>query len=88
MKKFIYQDPRRPRFHSRPIDEGDSKARQILEGGGWRVVETIDDGAPAPAVAEAGEAVSVETAAAAGPAQPKKGKGKQAPAAGPAEPKV
>jgi hypothetical protein len=58
MKKFIYQDPRRPRFKSRPIDESDAKARQILEGSGWRVVETIDDGVEAPAV-------SVETEVAA-----------------------
>lgn len=78
MKKFIYQDPRRPRFHSRPINESDVKARQILEGGGWRVVETIDDGAEAPPIAEA---VSVETAPAVGPAEPKKGKGKRAAAA-------
>jgi hypothetical protein len=72
MKKFIYQDPRRPRVHSRPIDEDDTKARQILEGGGWRIVETIDD-AVSPETVEAPEAPATPEASA--PAEPKKGKG-------------
>ncbi len=50
MKKFIYQDPGRPRVKSRPIDADDVQSRKVLEGGGWRIIETIDD-----------EAVSVET---------------------------
>ena len=59
MKKFIYQDPRRPRVKSRPIDESDVQSRQVLEGGGWKIVETLDDAAPA---------VSVEGAAPGAPA--------------------
>ena len=77
MKKFIYQDPRRPRVKSRPIDESDVKARQILEGSGWRVVETIDDAEPTPA----GDAAETPADPAAKAEAPKKGKGKADPAA-------
>ena len=91
MKKFIYQDPRRLRVKSRPIDEDDVKSRQVLEGGGWRIVVTIDDGAEAPPVSV--ETVAEEAPAtpeASAPAEPKKrkgGKGKGKPEA-PATPEA
>jgi hypothetical protein len=87
MKKFIYQDPRRLRVKSRPIDEDDTKSRQVLEGGGWRIVETIDDGAEAPPVSVETVAVEGQEAPATPEAKPKKGKGKKAPEA-PATPEA
>jgi hypothetical protein len=87
MKKFIYQDPRRLRVKSRPIDEDDFKSRQVLEGGGWRIVETIDDGAEAPpvsvetvAVEEPSAPATPEASATAKPKKGKRGKGQAAPA--------
>ena len=81
MKKFIYQDPHRPRVKSRPINEDDVKSRQVLEGGGWKIVETIEgEQTVSP------ETVTVEgpepTPEGSAPAEPKKGKrgkGKEAP---------
>ena len=82
MKKFIYQDPHRPRVKSRPIDETDVKSRQIREGGGWTIVETIDD-AVSPETETVQEAEAPEpTPEGSVPAEPKKGKrgkGKEAP---------
>ena len=82
MKKFIYQDPRRLRVKSRPIDEDDTKSRQVLEGGGWRIVETIDDGVPPETVAE--EAPATPEA----PAEAKKGKGGKGKPEAPATPEA
>ena len=84
MKHFIYQDPHRPRVKSRPIPEDDAKSRQVLEGGGWRIVETVDDAvSPETVAVEAPEAPATPEA----PAEPKKGKGKKAPEA-PATPEA
>jgi hypothetical protein len=83
MKKFIYQDPRRPRVKSRPIDEDDVKSRQVLEGGGWRVVETIDDEAVSPETVTVGDEVPAPPEPVQPAAEPKKGKrtrGKKPPA--------
>jgi hypothetical protein len=79
MKKFVYQDPHRPRVKSRPIDETDAKSRQVLEGGGWKIVETIEDAvSPETVTAEAPEATP-EGSAPAEPKKGKRGKGKEAP---------
>jgi hypothetical protein len=48
MKRFIYQSPkhsgsRQNALRSVPIAEDNTKARGVLEGKGWRIVETLTD---------------------------------------------
>lgn len=42
MTQYIYQSPQFGKRLSAPIDESDSKARAVLEGAGWRIVETLN----------------------------------------------
>lgn len=48
MKRFIYQSPkhsgsRQNALRSVPIAEDNTKTRGVLEGKGWRIVETLGD---------------------------------------------
>ncbi len=51
MKQFVYQSPRkaagRP-LRSTWVDEADTATREVLEGKGWRIVETREVGSTEP----------------------------------------
>lgn len=42
MTQYIYQSPQFGKRLSAPIDASDSKAHAVLEGAGWRIVETLN----------------------------------------------
>ena len=42
-KYLIYESPKGERRRSAPVDENDERTRAVLEGKGWKVVETRDE---------------------------------------------